>query len=44
MPFYPASHVNSKIGTGLVHTAPAHGPDDFIVSITNNIPVVCIFY
>lgn len=43
MPFYPASHVTSKVGTGLVHTAPAHGSDDFIVSINNNIPVVCIY-
>ncbi|CAD6241934.1 GSCOCG00009383001-RA-CDS [Cotesia congregata] len=42
MPFYPASHITSKIGTGLVHTAPAHGPDDFIVSVTNNIPVLSL--
>ncbi|XP_008551084.1 isoleucine--tRNA ligase, mitochondrial [Microplitis demolitor] len=42
MPFYPASHVTSKVGTGLVHTAPAHGSDDFIVSINNNIPVLSL--
>ena len=25
----PASHVTSTSGTGLVHSAPAHGPDDY---------------
>ena len=28
-PFLPGDHVNSKEGTGLVHTAPAHGMDDY---------------
>ncbi|XP_053374897.1 isoleucine--tRNA ligase, mitochondrial-like [Mercenaria mercenaria] len=29
LPFLPGSHVTSDKGTGLVHTAPAHGHDDF---------------
>jgi isoleucyl-tRNA synthetase len=28
-PFIPGSHVASDAGTGLVHTAPAHGAEDF---------------
>lgn len=28
------------VGTGLVHTAPAHGPDDFLVALENNIRIV----
>ena len=31
LPFLPSSHVSSKEGTGLVHTAPAHGFDDYTV-------------
>lgn len=38
--FFNAAHVTSAKGTGLVHTAPAHGPDDFLVSLTNKIPIV----
>ena len=29
----PASHVTSDVGTGFVHTAPAHGNDDFKVAL-----------
>ena len=28
-PMLPGDHVTSSAGTGLVHTAPAHGQDDF---------------
>lgn len=38
--FLPAVHVNTNQGTGLVHTAPAHGSDDFRVALENKIPVV----
>lgn len=44
MPFLPAKHVNTDIGTGLVHTAPAHGMEDFLVALENKIPVVSNFY
>ena len=37
-----ANHVTDK-GTGLVHTAPAHGQDDFLVALRNSLPVVGYF-
>ncbi|KAK7790577.1 hypothetical protein R5R35_005944 [Gryllus longicercus] len=40
LPFLPGSHVTSEIGTGLVHTAPAHGPDDFVIALQHQIPLV----
>ncbi len=33
-------HVNLDAGTGLVHTAPAYGEDDFIVGKANSLPMV----
>lgn len=42
MPFLAGLHVTSKIGTGLVHTAPAHGTEDFLISLANNIPVLSL--
>lgn len=42
LPFIDGSHVSSSKGTGLVHTAPSHGFDDFLVCLRNNIPVKCI--
>ncbi|XP_016926678.4 isoleucine--tRNA ligase, mitochondrial [Drosophila suzukii] len=42
LPFFDASHVQDSKGTGLVHTAPAHGPEDFLVSLTKKIPVKCL--
>ena len=35
------SHVELGEGTGLVHTAPGHGPEDFDVGQRNNLPVFC---
>lgn len=40
--FLPAGHVQATKGTGLVHTAPAHGPDDYLVSLAHKIPLVCL--
>ncbi|KAL4238912.1 Isoleucine--tRNA ligase [Mactra antiquata] len=37
--FLPASHVTKGKGTGLVHTAPAHGHDDFQLAKQYNITV-----
>ena len=31
IPLIPGSHVTNDTGTGFVHTAPAHGLDDFII-------------
>ncbi|KAI8120111.1 mitochondrial, Isoleucine--tRNA ligase [Lucilia cuprina] len=39
LPFLDASHVQDTKGTGLVHTAPAHGPDDFLICLSKKIPV-----
>ncbi|MDR1234430.1 MAG: isoleucine--tRNA ligase [Holosporales bacterium] len=35
----PAHHVTIDTGTGLVHTAPAHGVEDFMVAKEFNLPV-----
>lgn len=39
-PFLAANHVTIDKGTGLVHTAPAHGPEDFLVALKNKISIV----
>ncbi|XP_060807153.1 isoleucine--tRNA ligase, mitochondrial [Amyelois transitella] len=41
LPFLEAEHVKDDKGTGLVHTAPAHGPEDFLVALKNNMTVEC---
>lgn len=41
LPFFHAGHVQDSKGTGLVHTAPAHGPDDFLISLANKLQVKC---
>lgn len=42
MPFLKGNHVTSTAGTGLVHTAPAHGFDDYLVALQAKMPVVSI--
>lgn len=42
VPLLPASHVTMTKGTGLVHTAPAHGMDDYSVATHFNLPVECM--
>ena len=39
-PLLPALHVTSDKGTGLVHTAPAHGIEDFHVAMKHQLSVV----
>ncbi len=39
VPIICGDHVTTEAGTGLVHTAPAHGLDDYIVGIKYNLPV-----
>ncbi|XP_046387789.1 isoleucine--tRNA ligase, mitochondrial isoform X2 [Ischnura elegans] len=41
LPFLPGNHVTGEKGTGLVHTAPAHGPDDFVVALAYGLPLDC---
>lgn len=40
VPIILGDHVTTDSGTGLVHTAPAHGADDYIVSLRYNLSVV----
>ncbi|WP_296404923.1 isoleucine--tRNA ligase [Psychrobacter sp.] len=39
VPIVLGDHVTTESGTGLVHTAPAHGADDYIVGLRYNLPV-----
>ncbi|XP_075451694.1 isoleucine--tRNA ligase, mitochondrial isoform X2 [Ascaphus truei] len=41
-PLLPANHVTMAKGTGLVHTAPAHGIEDFSVASHHKLPVECL--
>ena len=38
VPMLEARFVNLEQGTGIVHCAPSHGPDDFNLCLKNNIP------
>jgi isoleucyl-tRNA synthetase len=40
VPVLTGTHVTLEAGTGLVHTAPAHGMDDFVVCQANGIAVL----
>jgi isoleucyl-tRNA synthetase len=40
-PLIHGDHVTNAQGTGLVHTAPGHGMEDFIVGKVHNLPVLC---
>ena len=37
VPLLPGLHVRSTAGTGLVHTAPHHGQDDFRVGLAHGL-------
>ena len=41
VPIILGEHVTTEAGTGAVHTAPAHGQDDYIVGLKYNLPVDC---
>ena len=40
--FLPGTHVSADEGTGLVHTAPSHGFDDYAVGLRYNLNLQCI--
>lgn len=40
--FLAGDHVTTDKGTGLIHTAPAYGHEDFLIALKHNIPVVRI--
>lgn len=42
LPFLKGNHVTAEMGTGLVHTAPAHGFDDHLVALSQKIPIVSL--
>lgn len=44
LPFLEGDHVTADVGTGLVHTAPAHGQEDFQKGLEYGLPVVFIFF
>lgn len=39
VPIITGEHVTAESGTGLVHTAPGHGVDDYNVGMQNDLPV-----
>ena len=39
VPIVLGKHVTAEAGTGLVHTAPAHGLDDFVMGLQYELPV-----
>lgn len=41
-PFLPGTHVSPNEGTGLVHTAPTHGFDDYSVGLEHNMDLNCL--
>ena len=41
VPIILGEHVTTETGTGAVHTAPAHGQDDYVVGLKYNLPVEC---
>ncbi|KAG4067142.1 hypothetical protein HA402_000133 [Bradysia odoriphaga] len=41
MSLYPGQHVLGNKGTGLVHIAPAHGHDDFLIALKHKIAPIC---
>jgi isoleucyl-tRNA synthetase len=41
VPIILGEHVSSDSGTGCVHTAPAHGQEDYQVGLKYNLPVKC---
>uniref|UniRef100_A0A8C7EFL7 Isoleucine--tRNA ligase, mitochondrial n=1 Tax=Nothoprocta perdicaria TaxID=30464 RepID=A0A8C7EFL7_NOTPE len=41
-PLLPANHVTMTKGTGLVHTAPAHGMEDYNVASHHQLPMDCL--
>lgn len=44
LPFLEGDHVTADVGTGLVHTAPAHGQEDFQKGMQYGLPVVIFFF
>ena len=41
-PFLPGGHVVASEGTGLVHTSPAHGFEDYAVGVSHGLDLECL--
>jgi len=41
-PFLHGDHVTAGEGTGLVHTAPGHGPEDFRIGVEHNLEIASV--
>ena len=41
VPVLFGNHVSDDAGTGLVHTAPGHGPEDFAVGVAHDLSAAC---
>lgn len=41
-PFLPGEHVTSAEGTGLVHTSPAHGFEDYTIGVSRGLDLECL--
>ena len=41
VPLLFGDHVTEDAGTGLVHTAPGHGPEDFVIGNAHGLPAAC---
>lgn len=39
VPIVMGNHVTTDTGTGCVHTAPGHGPDDYVVALQYDLPI-----
>ena len=39
VPLLPGEHVTDDAGTGFVHTAPAHGDDDYALGVKHDLPM-----
>ena len=44
MKLYPAAHATADKGTGIVHTAPAHGAEDFQVAQEYSLLMVSVLH
>ncbi len=40
VPVTLGEHVTTEAGTGCVHTAPAHGPDDYVIGLNYELPLI----
>jgi len=42
VPVILGDHVTTESGTGAVHTAPSHGPDDYQIGLKYQLPLLSL--